>query len=51
MLTAEEVGTAFVVTANVATVLPAGIVVLAGTLATAGVPLARLTMTPPEGAG
>ena len=47
MLTGVEAVTARVVTVNVALVAPAGMVTLAGTVATAGLSLERETMTPP----
>src|SRR5437879_10409040 len=47
MLTGVEAVTARVVTVNVALVAPAGMVTLAGTVATAGLSLERETMAPP----
>ena len=51
ILTEVTAATAYVVTGNVATVLPAGSVTMEGTLATEGVPLDKLTTIPPVGAG
>jgi hypothetical protein len=45
-----DAATALVVTGNVALVAPAGTVTLAGTVATAGLLLDRLTAVPPDGA-
>ena len=47
MLTGVEAVTVRVVTVNVALVAPAGMVTLAGIVATAGLSLERETMTPP----
>jgi hypothetical protein len=51
IVAAVELGTAEVVTENVALVLPSGTVTLAGTVATEGLPLDRDTTAPPPGAG
>ena len=51
MLTGVEAVTAKVVTVNVALVAPAGMVTLAGTVATTVLLLARVTTAPPVSAG
>jgi hypothetical protein len=50
MITAVDAVTLRVVTVNVALVLPAGTVTLAGTVAAAVLPLLSVTTAPPEGA-
>lgn len=50
IVTAAEVITGCVVTANVALVAPAGTVMLAGTVAAAMLLLDKVTTAPPEGA-
>src|SRR5687768_13697046 len=50
MATEVSAVTAVVVTGNVAEVAPSGTVTVAGTVATVGLLLARVTVTPPAGA-
>jgi hypothetical protein len=51
MMTVEFAETCFVFTVNVRDSAPAGMVSVLGTCAMAAVPLAKVTTTPPAGAG